>query len=125
MGGIKMHNYKELKVWQKGRELVKYIYQLTSKFPKEEVYALTSQIRRAVLSIPSNISECSGHFSNKEFSRFLEIAYASSCEQDTQIILSFDLNFINEDKLNDSNIYIKEIQKMLAGLIKSLEKANS
>ena len=62
-------------------------------------------------------------FSN--FSRFLEIAYASSCEQDTQIILSFDLNFINEDKLNDSNIYIKEIQKMSAGLIKSLEKANS
>jgi four helix bundle protein len=120
-----MHNYKELKVWQKGRELVKFVYQLTARFPKEEIYTLISQIRRAVISIPSNISEGAGHFSNKEFSRFLEIAYASSCELDTQIILSFDLNFINKDELNDSNIYIEEIQKMLAGLIKSLRKANN
>jgi four helix bundle protein len=125
MGGIKIHNYKELKVWQKQRELVKFVYQLTSKFPKEEIYTLTSQIRRAVVSIPSNISEGAGHFSNKEFSRFLEIAYVSSCELDTQITLSFDLNFINEDELNNSNIYIDGIQKMLAGLIKSLEKAKS
>ena len=91
-----MHNYKELKVWQKGRELVKFIYELTKKFPKEEIYALTSQVRRAVISIPSNIAEGAGHFSNKEFSRFLEIAYASSCELDTQIILALDLEFINQ-----------------------------
>jgi len=82
-----MHNYKELKVWQKGRELVKFVYELTKKFPKEEIYALTSQVRRAAVSVPSNISEGAGHFSNKEFSRFLEIAYASTCELDTQIIL--------------------------------------
>jgi len=60
-----MHNYKELKVWQKGRELVKFIYELTKKFPKEEIYALTSQVRRAAVSVPSNISEGAGHFSNK------------------------------------------------------------
>ncbi|MEO8233011.1 MAG: four helix bundle protein [Ignavibacteriota bacterium] len=78
-----MHNYKELKVWQKGRELVKFIYELTKILPKEEIYTLTSQIRRAVISIPSNIAEGAGHFSDKEFSRFLEIAYASSCELDT------------------------------------------
>ncbi len=117
-----MHKYKELKVWQKGRELVKFIYELTNKFPKEEIYSLTSQLRRAAISIPSNIAEGAGHFSNKEFSRFLEIAYASSCELDTQIILSFDLGFINQDKLNDFYLYIEEIQKMLTGLIKSLEK---
>ncbi len=117
-----MHNYKELKVWQKGRELVKFIYELTKKFPKEEIYALTSQVRRAAVSVPSNISEGAGHFSNKEFSRFLEIAYASTCELDTQIILSFDLEFINKDDLNNFCIYIEEIQKMLSGLIKSLEK---
>lgn len=117
-----MHNYKELKVWQKGRELVKFIYELTKKFPKEEVYALTSQVRRAVVSIPSNIAEGTGHFSTKEFSRFLEIAYASSCELDTQIILSFDLNFITQVELNNFSIYVEEIQKMLNGLIKSLEK---
>ena len=89
-----MHKYKELKVWQKGRELVKFIYELTNKFPKEEIYSLTSQIRRAAISIPSNIAEGAGHFSNKEFSRFLEIAYASSCELDTQIILSFDSDLL-------------------------------
>lgn len=119
-----MHNYKELFVWQKGRELVKYIYHLTRKFPKEEIYGLTSQIRRSSVSIPSNIAEGSGHFSNKEFSRFLEIAYASSCELDTQIILSFDLEFIPEEELNEFTSKIVEIQKMLTGLIKSLENKN-
>ena len=120
-----MHNYKELKVWQKARELVKFVYQLTKKYPKEEIYSLTSQVRRAVVSIPSNIAEGSGHFSNKEFSRFLEIAYASTCELDTQIILSFDLDFINQDELNHSANYIEELQKMLNGLIKSLAKNKS
>jgi len=96
-----MHNYKELKVWQKARELVKFIYELTNKYPKEEIYTLTSQIRGAVVSIPSNIAEGAGHFSNKQFSIFLEIAYASSCELDTQVILSFDLNFINQDELKN------------------------
>lgn len=117
-----MHNYKELKVWQKARELVKFTYQLTKIFPKEEIYSLTSQIRRAVISIPSNISEGAGHSSKKEFSRFLEIAYASTCELDTQIILSYDLKFINQSELNDSTKYIEELQKMLNGLIKSLIK---
>ena len=117
-----MHNYKELKVWQKARELVKFIYELTNKYPKEEIYTLTSQVRRAVISIPSNIAEGAGHFSNKQFSRFLEIAYASSCELDTQVILSFDLNFINQDELKNSGLYIDELQKMLSGLIKSLER---
>ena len=119
-----MHNYKELKVWQKARELVKFIYQLTKKFPKEEIYSLTSQIRRSVVSIPSNIAEGAGHTSKKEFSRFLSIAYASTCELDTQIILSYDLEFINQTELNNSTNYIEELQKILNGLIKSLEKKN-
>ena len=117
-----MHNYKELKVWQKARELVKFTYQLTKKFPKEEIYSLTSQVRRSVVSIPSNIAEGAGHTSKKEFSRFLEIAYASTCELDTQIILSYDLEFISQTDLNESNNYIEELQKMLNGLLKSLKK---
>jgi four helix bundle protein len=117
-----MHKYKELKVWQKARDLVKFIYKLTKKYPKEEIYSLTSQVRRAAVSIPSNIAEGAGHFSDKEFSRFLEIAYASSCELDTQVILSFDLNFINEVELSESNNRIDELQKMISGLIKSLQK---
>jgi len=115
-----MHNYKELKVWQKSRELVKFIYQFTKKYPKEEMFSLTSQIRRSVVSIPSNIAEGAGHTSKKEFSRFLEIAYASTCELDTQIILTYDLDFIHVEELNTSASYIEEIQKMLNGLIKSL-----
>jgi four helix bundle protein len=117
-----MHNYKELKVWQKARELVKFIYKLTSKFPKEEIYSLTSQVRRSVISIPSNIAEGAGHTSRKEFTRFLQIAYASTCELDTQIILSSDLNFVSQDNLNTSSNLIEELQKMLNGLIKSLKK---
>jgi four helix bundle protein len=117
-----MHNYKELKVWQKARELVKFIYELTKKFPKEEIYSLTSQIRRAVVSVPSNIAEGAGHISNREFSRFLEIAYSSSCELDTQVILSYDLEFISDDDLKISTSLIEEVQKMLSGLIKSLDK---
>jgi len=117
-----MHNYKELKVWQKARELVKFTYQLAKKFPKEEIYSLTSQVRRSVVSIPSNIAEGAGHTSKKEFSRFLEIAYASTCELDTQIILSYDLEFISQTDLNESNNYIEELQKMLNGLLKSLKK---
>jgi four helix bundle protein len=119
-----MHNYKELKVWQKARELVKFIYGLTKKYPKEEIYALTSQVRRAAVSIPSNIAEGAGHSSKKEFSRYLGIAYASSCELDTQIILSYDLDFINQDELSNSGNYIEELQKMLSGLLKSIEKKN-
>ena len=120
-----MHNYKELKVWQKARELVKFIYKLTKNYPKEEIYSLTSQVRRSAISIPSNIAEGAGHTSNKEFSRFLEIAYASTCELDTQIILSYDVDFINQNELNDSSSYIEELQKMLSGLIKSLDKKNN
>ncbi len=117
-----MHNYKELKVWQKARELVKMIYNVTDKFPKEETYGLINQIRRASISIASNIAEGSGHSSNKEFSHFLEIAYSSSCELDTQLILSNDLNFLTENELIKLTDRIKEIQKMLNGLISSIKK---
>ncbi len=108
-----MHNYKELKVWQKARELVKFIYNLTYRFPKSETYGLILQMRRAVISVSSNIAEGSGHSSNKEFIRFLEISYSSSCELDTQLILSHDINYINEIELKESCEKICEIQKLL------------
>jgi four helix bundle protein len=116
-----MHNYKELKVWRKARELVKFIYLLTKKYPKEELYGISSQMRRAVISISSNIAEGSGHSSQKEFIRFLEISYSSGSELETQLILSFDLEYILENELNDGLIKISEIQKMLNGLINSLK----
>lgn len=116
-----MHNYKELKVWQKARELVKFIYNLTLKFPKEESYGLSLQMKRAVVSIASNIAEGAGHSSNKEFNRFLEIAYSSTCELDTQLILSHDIHYINDVELTEGENKIIEIQKMINGLIKSIK----
>lgn len=117
-----MHNYKELKVWQKARELVKFIYLLTNKFPKEEIYGITSQMRRATVSIASNIAEGSGFGSDKNFIHFLEISYSSASELETQVILSFDLDFVNQQEMNESLEKIIEIQKMLSGLINSLKK---
>ena len=108
-----MHNYKELIIWQKARILVKDIYELTKTFPANEKYGIVSQIQRAVISIPTNIAEGSGRGSNKDFSRFLDIAIASAFELETEIILSFDLLFINEQNLNIILPKIQEVQKMI------------
>jgi four helix bundle protein len=94
-----MHNFKNIIAWQKARTLVKDTYLVTNKFPKEELYGLTSQVRRAVVSIASNIAEDSGRNSDKDFSRFLDMAIASSFELETQLILGLDLNYILLDEL--------------------------
>jgi len=115
-----MHNFRELLVWKKARYLVKEIYLLTQKYPKSELHGLTNQMRRAAVSIPSNIAEGSGRKSNKDFKRFLEFAYGSALELETQIYLSFDLEFIDENTLNIFLKYIHEIQKIINGLDNSL-----
>lgn len=116
-----MHNFKELKIWQKSRELTKEIYLITQKFPKEEKYDLISQIRRSAISIPSNIAEGSGRESKKEFVRFLNISISSAFELETQIIISNDLGYINNQEYNLVINEINEIQKMIFGLRKSIE----
>ena len=108
-----MHNFKELIIWQKARSLVKDVYVLAATFPNTEKYGITSQIQRAVVSIPANIAEGSGRGSNKDFSRFLDIAISSAFELETEIILSFDLLFINEQEFNTILPKIQEVQKML------------
>jgi four helix bundle protein len=108
-----MHKYKELIVWQKARVLVKEVYELSASFPNSEKYGLTSQAQRAAISIPANIAEGSGRGSNKDFSRFLDIATASAFELETEIILSYDLAFISEQNLNIILPKIQEVQKML------------
>ncbi|WP_439128583.1 four helix bundle protein [Polaribacter sp.] len=89
-----MHRYKDLKFWQLSRTFCKYIYQITSSFPNSEKFGLVSQLRRAVVSIPSNVAEGASRNSNKNFSRFLTIALGSYYEIETQLLISFDLNFI-------------------------------
>ena len=94
-------SHKKLEVWKFSIELVKEIYLLTQSFPQNEIYGLTSQIRRAAISIPSNISEGLSRNSSKEKSRFLEIARSSIVELDTQIEISLQLNFVNKDSIEN------------------------
>ena len=108
-----MHNYHELKIWQEGRKLVKTVYSLSANFPKEEMYGLTSQIRRATISIPSNIAEGTGRTSDKEFNRFLDYAIGSLFEVETQIILANDLNFITTEDYETIHRDIKTLIRMI------------
>ena len=116
-----LKNYKELKVWQKSYELCLKIYRITTTFPKEERYGLTSQIRRSVVSIPSNIAEGYGRKSNADYIRMLYISYGSVCELETQILLAGDLDFIGTGELGPAKQDILEVERMLKALMKSLE----
>lgn len=110
-----MHNYHELKIWQEGRRLVKTIYEISASFPKEEMYGLTSQIRRAAISIPSNIAEGTGRVSDKDFSRFLDYAIGSLFELETQTILANDLNLIDA---NDFEIIQEDVKSLIRMILK-------
>ena len=116
-----LKKYKELKVWKKSYELCLEIYRITAKFPKEEKYGLTSQLRRSVVSIPSNIAEGYGRKTTSDYVRLLYISYGSVCELETQILLAGDLNLIENDELGTIKENIAEIERMLKALIKSLE----
>lgn len=108
-----MHNFKELKFWQKARTLTKITYTVTNKFPKEERFGLTNQIRRSVVSVSSNIAEGCGRGTDKELIRFLDIAQGSLCELESQFILAYDLEFIEQKELDYLSKEIDEIQKMM------------
>ena len=116
-----MRDYKKLLVWQKSVELVSKIYKITKSFPKDELYGLVSQIRRATVSIPANISEGHARSHTNEFIQFLYIALGSSSELETLLILSQDLDYISKMKLDSLMLEVTEIRKMLNGLITSLK----
>lgn len=111
--------YRELVVWQRAIELVKEIYMTTKFLPKDELYGLSSQMRRAAISIPSNIAEGQQRKSIKEFTQFLRISYGSAAELETQLIISRDIySNINFSK---SESLLKEVHKMLNAIIQKLE----
>ena len=111
------NSYRDLIVWQKAMNLAKEVYRLTKSFPKDEMYGLTSQIRRCSVSIPSNIAEGRGRNSDKEFIRFLSISLGSLYELQTQLELALAFNYItNFDEINQLSI---EVEKMLNALISS------
>ncbi len=119
---MKIHNFKELQVWQKAMDLVVFAYELTGYFPKEEKYRLISQIQRCAVSIPSNIAEGSGRVFGKEFQHFISIAMGSSFELETQVILAFRFKYIDDGQMTIFQTLVKPVQKMSFGLYNSLQK---
>ncbi len=115
-----MNNYKELKIWQKSVDLAVNVYQITKDFPKEELYGITSQIRRSAVSIASNIAEGAGRNSKKDFNNFLGISNGSTCELETQLIIAQKVDFIDQRALESVQQEIIEIQKMNWALKKPL-----
>lgn len=113
-----MMTHKDLIVWQKSMNLVTLVYKLTSQFSKEEIYGLTSQMRRAAVSIPSNIAEGHGRFSDKELIRFLFISLGSSAELETQLIIANNLGFLNQVDFKQLQELNNEVIKMLSALIR-------
>ncbi len=117
---MKIRSYKDLNIWQRSIGLVKYLYEITSLFPKEELYVLTSQIRRSAISIPSNIAEGFTRYHNKEYRQFLYIALGSCAELETQIMIANDLKYLEDNQLSVIIDELEIICKMIMNLIKKL-----
>jgi carbamoyl-phosphate synthase large subunit len=116
----KARHYKELLIWQKGMVLAKLVYKLTSRFPPQERFGLTSQLRRAAVSVPSNIAEGQARQGTKEFLQFLSHAEGSLAEVETQILLSLELCFASREDATPSLQEIDELQKMIHSLKRKL-----
>lgn len=115
-------NYKDLLAWQKAMDLVESVYNLTKQFPTEERYGLTSQLRRAVVSVPSNIAEGQGRHSDNEFRRFLSIAHGSLREVETQLLIATRLRYLEESDAQPAHELCEETGRIINGLIRSLRK---
>ncbi|HLB61025.1 MAG TPA: four helix bundle protein [Patescibacteria group bacterium] len=119
-----MKSYKELIVWQKSFQLVILVYKLTSKFPREEIYGLTSQVRRASVAIPSNIAEGFARKYRKEYIQFLSVAYGSGAELETQLLLSKELKYMSEEEYSKIILLLGEVMKMLNKMLLNLRNTN-
>lgn len=120
-----MSDYRKLVVWQKARELVVSVYRATGNFPQAEMFGMTSQIRRAVASIPANIAEGAGRGSSTDFIRFLRIALGSINELETHLLISNDLGFLSTDAHQPLAQKIVEVRRMLSGLINHLSSGHN
>ncbi|MGD9994133.1 MAG: four helix bundle protein [Salinivirgaceae bacterium] len=116
------HRFKDIQAWQKARELVTLVYRYTGKFPTEEKYALTSQIKRAVVSIAANIAEGSGRNTDVDFAHFLDMAIGSAFELESDLIIAYDLNFIKLEDKEQLFLVLDEVQKLIVGFQKHLRK---
>jgi four helix bundle protein len=117
-----VQNYRELIVWQKAMELIKLVYDLTRKFPKEELFGLTSQIRKGVVSVPSKVAEGQGRKSTKDFLRHLSISYGSLMETETQNLIAEMQKYITVDESKEVMLKSAEVGRMINGLVNSIER---
>jgi len=117
-----LKNFRDIKVWHKAHDLTLKVYKITETFPREEIYGLTSQIRRAAASIPTNIAEGNGRSSDAELARFLEIAFGSTSEVEYLLLLSKDLSLLDTSTYERINGEVIEIKRMLATFIKTIRK---
>lgn len=116
-----IQDYRELVVWQKAMEVAKQIYLLVKKLPKEEIYALSDQMRRAAVSIPSNIAEGNARNSSKEYAQFLSIARGSKAELETQLLLCKEIGYLTQTEIQPLLVQLKEIGKMISVMIRKLQ----
>ena len=119
---MKIRTFKDLKIWVKSMEIVKTTYQVVHNFPKNEEYALSSQMRRAAISIPSNIAEGFGRKSKKEFHHFLHISLGSLFELQTQLEIAFDQSFLSNNVFNEYYEMLRELERMLCSFMVSNQK---
>jgi len=117
-----MQDFRNLQVWKKSHEFTLKIYKITCDFPREEMFGLTSQIRRASSSVATNIAEGCGRSSDAELIRFLYISMGSASESEYLILLSYDLKYINSAEMSSLNSSIQEIKMMLSALIKTIKQ---
>ncbi len=115
-----MKNFRDLKIWSASHNLALEIYSVTKEFPSEEKFGITSQLRRAALSIPTNIAEGCGRGSDSDFSRFLQIAFGSASEVEYLLLFCFELKFLDETEYLKLSTDIVEIKKSISALIKKL-----
>ncbi len=117
-------NFRDLVAWQKAMDLVEAVYAATRGFPADERFGLTSQLRRAAVSIPSNIAEGEGRGSHNEFGRFLSIAYGSLREVETQLLIGVRLGYVDEAACKEAFSLAEEVGRLLNGLSRSLDRRN-
>ena len=116
----KIRDFRDLDIWKKGIEIVKDVYEIVEKFPKQEFYGLVSQVQKSAISIPSNIAEGFNRFHNKEYKQFLYIALGSCAELETQIEIASELKYINDENKKDILEKINHESRMLTNLIKKI-----
>ena len=120
-----MQNFRDLRVWQEAHQLTLGVYQVTHAFPREELFGLSSQLRRAAVSIASNIAEGCGRSGSRDLRRFLDIAMGSACETEYQLLLSFDLNYLDQAGYQRLDSAVINVKRMLTGFIYKLRSQDS